>query len=325
MTQFDMPLDQLRAFRYDETEPADFDVFWAKTLGEVRHHELDVVQCPVDTRLRTVTVDDVAFNGFGGDRVRAWLVRPAGLAGPLPAVVEFIGYGGGRGLPHEKLLWASAGFAHLVVDTRGQGGLWSVADTPDPYGTGSSAPGFLTRGISSPEDYYYRRVFSDGVRAVEAVRTLPVVDASRVIVTGSSQGGAIALAVSGLVPDIAGVAARSPFLCAIRRAVAVTDSDPYAELRRFLGIHRHEITHAFGVLGYFDGVFMARRARRPGWFSAGLMDDVCPPSSVFAAANEFAGPVHVEVWPYNGHEGGGVDDDRLLLDWGANLVAGPDE
>jgi cephalosporin-C deacetylase len=272
-----------------------------------------------------VTIDDVAFSGFGGDRVRAWLVRPAGLAGPLPAMVEFIGYGGGRGLPHEKLLWASAGFAHLVVDTRGQGGVWSVSDTPDPHGTGSSAPGFLTRGIGSPDDYYYRRVFSDAVRAVDAVRTLPSVDASRIIVTGSSQGGGIALAVAGLVPDIVGVAPRVPFLSAFRRAVALTDRDPYAELRRFLGIHRDEIDRVFGVLGYFDGVFMARRARCPGWFSVGLMDDVCPPSTVFAAANEFAGPVHVEVWPYNGHEGGGVDDDRLLLDWCADLVAGTDE
>ncbi|WP_374100720.1 acetylxylan esterase [Naasia sp. SYSU D00057] len=37
---------------------------------------------------------------------------------PLPAVVEFIGYTGGRGYPHERLAWPAAGFAHVVMDTR---------------------------------------------------------------------------------------------------------------------------------------------------------------------------------------------------------------
>ena len=34
------------------------------------------------------------------------------------------------------------------------------------------------------------------------------------------------------------------------------------------------------------------------------MDDVCPPSTVFAAFNHYAGPHDISVWPYNGHEAG---------------------
>jgi cephalosporin-C deacetylase len=34
------------------------------------------------------------------------------------------------------------------------------------------------------------------------------------------------------------------------------------------------------------------------------MDAVCPPSTVFAAYNHYAGPKEIDVWPYNGHEGG---------------------
>ncbi|WP_208751489.1 acetylxylan esterase [Arthrobacter sp. PM3] len=37
---------------------------------------------------------------------------PRGATGPLPTLVEYAGYGGGRGYPEETLLWASAGFAH---------------------------------------------------------------------------------------------------------------------------------------------------------------------------------------------------------------------
>ena len=34
------------------------------------------------------------------------------------------------------------------------------------------------------------------------------------------------------------------------------------------------------------------------------MDDICPPSTVFAAYNHYAGPKGMRVWPFNRHEGG---------------------
>ena len=125
------------------------------------------------TALTQIDVFDVTFPGYGGEPVKAWLSVPHGASGPLPAVVEYNGYGGGRGLPHERLTWAAAGYAHLFMDTRGQGSGWgSGGETPDPHGSGPAAPGFMTRGIDSPSQYYYRRVFTDAVRAVDAVRTL---------------------------------------------------------------------------------------------------------------------------------------------------------
>jgi len=39
-------------------------------------------------------------------------------------------------------------------------------------------------------------------------------------------------------------------------------------------------------------------------FSVGLMDQVCPPSTVYAAFNHWAGEKDIKVYPYNGHEGG---------------------
>jgi len=111
---------------------------------------------------------------------------------PVPCLVEYIGYGGGRGLPHEWLLWSAAGYAHFVMDTRGQGSSWRSGDTPDrePDGSNPQYPGFMTRGILDPQTYYYRRVFIDAVRALEAARTHPAIDPQRVAVLGGSQGGA---------------------------------------------------------------------------------------------------------------------------------------
>ncbi|MBD8140821.1 acetylxylan esterase [Frigoribacterium sp. CFBP 13605] len=309
----DLPEPALREYRSTQTDPDDFDEFWATTLSETRAHPLDLRVDRVDTGLTTVDVYDVTFSGWAGQPVRAWLRVPAAAEGPLPAVVQFVGYGGGRGAAVENLFWSSAGFAHLQMDTRGQGSGWSLGDTPDPDGSGPAHPGVMTRGIDSRETYYYRRVFADAVRAVEAARGLDAVDASRVSVVGGSQGGGIALAVAGLVPDLAAVAAYVPFLCDFRRATVITDADPYKEIGRYLAVHRHRASSVHDVLAYYDGVNFARRATAPALFTTALMDPTCPPSTVFGAFHAYAGAADVTVWPYNGHEGGGFEDDLLAL------------
>lgn len=309
----DMPEDQLRQYRSDQSDPDDFDAFWAETLAISRRSDVALSVTPIDSGLRTIDVFDVTFAGYAGQPVRAWLRTPAGATGPLPTVVEFQGYGGGRGHPFDNLLWASAGFAHLMMDTRGQGSIWGGGATPDPEGTGPQSPGFMTRGIDSRETYYYRRVFTDAVRAVDLVRTLDVVDDDRIAITGGSQGGGITLAVAGLVPGLAGVLPRVPFLCDLRRATVITDSDPYKEIGRYLAVHRDRVDSVHEVLSYFDGVNFARRATAPAWFSTALMDSTCPPSTVFGAFNAYLGEKRIEVWPYNGHEGGQVYDDERHL------------
>jgi cephalosporin-C deacetylase len=36
------------------------------------------------------------------------------------------------------------------------------------------------------------------------------------------------------------------------------------------------------------------------------MDEVCPPSTVYAAYNHYGGPKDIRVYRYNHHEGGGT-------------------
>ena len=305
MPRFDLPLAELEEYAPDVREPADFDEFWAATITEARGTDAAPDLVRVDTPLTLVDIYDVTFPGYGGDPVKAWLTLPAGAAGPLPAVVEYQGYGGGRGLPGERLGWAAAGYAHLFMDTRGQGSMWgSGGATADPHGAGPASAGFMTRGIEDPATYYYRRVFTDAVRAVDAVRSLPQVDAARVAVTGGSQGGGIAIAAGALCDDLVAVMPDVPFLCHFARAVGLTGDDPYQEVVRYLAVHRGADDRVFETLSYFDGVNMARRTDAAGLYSVALMDNVCPPSTVFAAYNRHRGAKRIEVYTHNGHEGG---------------------
>jgi cephalosporin-C deacetylase len=322
---FDMPLDQLERYAPDVAEPADLDSFWAETLGAARAHTPVERLERVTTGLALVETWDLTFRGYDGHLVRGWFSRPRGTAGTaLPVVVELVGYGRGRGLPHERLLWTAAGYAHLLVDSRGQGAQYgNGGDTPDPVGSGPATPGFATRGILDPRTYYYRRLVADAVRAVDAVRTLDDVDPAGVVTTGNSQGGGMALAVAGLVPDLAAAMPHVPFLCHVERALGITDAQPYGEIVQFLSVHRGAAEAVRRTLSYVDGVVLGRRAHAPALFGVGLRDTVCPPSTVFAAYNQYAGPREIEVYPFNHHEGGDAFHTRRQLEWLARVVPTP--
>lgn len=325
MPRSDLPLQELLEYRCSTPEPQDLDAFWDRTLAE-NAHPLDVRREPVETGLTLVDTFDVTFAGYGGAPIRAWLHLPAGRSGPLPVVVQFHGYSGGRGLPHQIAPWPLAGYAHLTVDTRGQG--WSTGGdetTPDPEPTGAHHPGSMTKGILDPDTYFYRRVYTDAVRALQVAASLEETDGDRVVVVGGSQGGAITIAAAALAPRV-GLRLRAampdvPFLCDFRRALDVASTGPYLEIERYLHTFRGQEERALATLDHFDGVHLARRAECPTLFSVALLDTTCPPSTVFGAYAEWGGEKQIEVYPFNDHEGGEGYHQRKQLSWLAERLA----
>jgi cephalosporin-C deacetylase len=311
MPWYDLPLEKLRDYRTSTMEPDQLDAWWAGKLTAARaegrkpgivRHENDLYS-PVE-------VYDAEFSGAGGDRIKAWYLRPANTTSSTPHVVKYVGYGGGRGAPGEHILLPALGYALFVMDSRGQGGRWSSGATGD----GSTADGpenslVMTRGIASPETYYYTRMFTDAALAVDAARELAGPDAPLAVV-GHSQGGGLALAAAALWRGTDGDTVSvchsdTPFLCDIQRAITLAPHAPYTEVPEFLDRNIDLIDAALTTLRYVDCALLARRVTATTLMSVCLMDDICPPSTVFAAYNEIPATdgdgKDIAVYPYSGH------------------------
>jgi cephalosporin-C deacetylase len=210
------------------------------------------------------------------------------------------------------------------MDSRGQGGRWATGATPDgAAGTGPENSLVMTRGITSPEDYYYTRMFTDAALAVDtAIELAGAGSAAGIAVTGGSQGGALALAAAALRPDVVRVChADVPFLCDIQRAITLAPHAPYTEIPEFLAKNVQLIEPTLNTLRYIDCALLARRITATTLMSVGLMDDICPPSTVFAAYNEITAEKEIAVFPYSGHDWPAAHTERQLAHLRQHLPA----
>lgn len=299
----------------------EFDDFWRRTLREhgaatgVEHRELR-------TPLRTLRVEDVTFQGFDGSPVRAWMLRPASEA-PRAMVVQFLGNNTGRGVPEQWTLLPSAGYAVLVMDNRGQTGPASIGATPDAMAAGPQVVGRMTSGIESPQSFYYRRLFVDAVCAVRAARAHPAAEGAPLVVAGSSQGGATALAAAALGEGVDAAMVEVPLMCAPRRGVELASEGPMTEVLTYLQTCPGGEEEVFDVLSFFDPVRFASRAAVPALFAVGMRDPVCPAETVRAAYDAYGGtPKELVEYPYGGHEHGRWRHVQRRLDFLERTAAG---
>src|SRR5581483_668818 len=155
-----------------------------------------------------------------------------------------------------------------------------------------------------PAGYYFTRLFTDAVRAVETAADLAGDGAGRppVAVSGMSQGGGLALATAALLGDAVAVChADMPFLCDIQRGITTAPAMPYAEVAEFLAQQVDYEPVALDTLRYVDCALLARRITARSLLSVGLMDTICPPSTVFAAYNEIGAPKDIAVFSFGVH------------------------
>lgn len=304
MPTIDKPLEQLILHTTSNPKPADFNTFWDKGLEELDSLETNVSYSTVDFRASYATCRSMHFTGTGGARVHARIATPAKPTDqPGPALLFFHGYSGSAPSWMEMLPYVAAGFTVAGLDCRGQGGL-----SEDSIATkGNTLHGHIIRGLDdAPEKLYYRNVFLDTVLLTRIVMAMDQVDANRIGVSGRSQGGALALACAALEPRIQRIYSQYPFLSDYKRVWDMDlDLNAYVGLRdyfrRFDPLHKRERA-IFEKLGYIDVSHLASRIQGEVLMAITLLDNICPPSTQFAAYNAIQSKKSYLLYPDYGHE-----------------------
>lgn len=287
MPMLDKPLRELERYTGINPCPADFDAYWDEALCEMHAQGTACVLTPAAFQVPGVAAcSELTFTGVGGARVHARFIRPLLFAGKRPAVLMFHGYKGKAESWRSMLAYAGAGFAVAAMDVRGQGGA-----SEDLTGAQQATIyGQIIRGLEgAPEDLFFRGVFLDAAQLARIVMDMDCVDAQRVGATGFSQGGALTIACGALEPRVRALATLGPFLCDYERVWEMDlDKDAYQELRDYFRhrdpMHRRH-REVFERLGYIDLQFLAPRIQARTLMGTGLLDNVCPPSTQFAAYN----------------------------------------
>lgn len=316
--QLDLKPQQLLEYNGISPKPDDFDAYWDSSIEEMMavNPELELVACKWN--FKNVDAFDMYYTGVGGARIHGKYVRPKN-AKNAPALFGYHGYSGAAFEWQTLLAFASQGYCVASIDCRGQGGYSEdVGGVP-----GNTLNGHIIRGLASdnPKDLLFRSVFLDCAQLVYIVQEFEEVDKTNMFIMGGSQGGALTYATAALCPQIKAACALYPFLSDYKRVWEMDMAErAYRELKDYFRRYdpRHEREEEiFYKLGYIDIQNLAPRIKGKMLMLTGLMDDVCPPSTQFAAFNKVTAEKKVIFYPDFGHEGL-PDSNELALEWFAN-------
>ena len=157
--------------------------------------------------------------------------------------------------------------------------------------------GYWTFCRNDLRNFYYHRVIIGALRAVDFICALPQYNGQALGVTGSSQGGALSVMTAALDPRVTFFAAVHPALC---------DHEAFMKKRacgwpHYFYYYGAPDAKELEVVRYYDTANFARCLTVSGWFSWGYNDDVCPPTSMYAAYNAVTSPKELHPYLETGH------------------------
>lgn len=311
----DLKPQELFEYNGISPRPDDFDEYWDSSLEEMRAVEPNTELVPCKWNFKNVDAFDLYYTGVGGARIHGKYVRPKNAVN-APVVFWFHGYSGSAPKWVSLLSFASQGYCVAAIDCRGQGGY-----SEDLGGVcGNTLNGHITRGIASdnPKDLLYRSIFLDCAQVVSIVEKFDEVDQTNMFAFGGSQGGALTYVCASLCPQIKAAAAEFPFLSDYKRVWEMDMAErAYIDIkdyfRRFDPRHETE-DEIFYKLGYIDIQNLAPRIRAKMLMFTALLDNICPPSTQFAAFNKITSEKKVIFYPDFGHEHL-PDHQEISLEW----------
>ena len=276
--------------------PADFDAFWNAQKAVLAAIPMDARLTPASYASSKVEVFDISLANVNGSRVHGYFAKPKGT-GPFPAILTVPGAGVKSASLRGAAGYAGLGFLSLNI---------SVHDLPngkprefyDRLSKGALRD-YRSRGREDRRTYYFHRVFLGCVRAVDYLTSRPEWDKKHMIVSGSSQGGALALVTAGLDSRITALAANVPAMCD-HSGLAFGRRSGWPRLVP-KGKDGKPDAKVLAVSAYYDAVNFARRIRVPAVVGVGFIDNTCPATTVFSAYNVLRGPKQIDTAPLMGH------------------------
>lgn len=290
----------LESYLPELTKRPDFDEFWAKTLKQTHAVPLEAKVEKIDYPIAVVDVYDISYCGFDETRIHGWLIVPAVLQKKkYPAMVQYHGFTGSRGAPSDHVAFAMLGCAVLAIDCREQGG---VTGNCAHYSDSGMVTNLNSKGVLDKNEYYYRAVYMDCVKALDFLETLPFIDQDRLFVRGTSQGGALGMAVSALDRRVKLALVNVPSNSNIEYRVEHRHGS-FTSVNDYLRRYPDNLERVYETLSYFDTMNMAERITAKVFASVGLADPVCPALCYYATYNRIRSEKHICVYPFNEHDG----------------------
>lgn len=276
--------------------PHDFNRFWEKGKA-------DAAKIPFDAKLThlpdlSTAVVDVYLvdlqNIPKGKRLYGYLCKPK-APGKYPAIFSPPGAGVKPTAP--AISFAEQGFISFNIEIHG---ITPLLDA-NTYKSISNAFGsYWLNGLDDRDSYYYKSVYLGCSRAIDFLSEMPEWDGKNMIVTGGSQGGALAIVTAALNEKVTALVSFYPALCDITGYL----HDRAGGWPHIFGPRLASITNTpakLKTIAYYDVVNFAKNVKVPGFYSWGYNDDTCPPTSVFAAVNSIRAPKTVSLTPISGH------------------------
>jgi cephalosporin-C deacetylase-like acetyl esterase len=289
-----------------QAEPADFDTFWQAGKGELAKISLEprLTLLP-DACTDKVNVYHVSFRTVGPN----WTPAPARIYGILcepkapgryPAVLRVPGAGirpyfGDKGLAARGVITLEIGIHGLPVNLQ--------QEVYDELYAGALSFYWLFN-LDNKDTFFYHRVYLSCVRANDFLTSREMWDGKNLLVMGASQGGQLSIVTAALDPRVTALAATHPAFCDVTGDLHGRTGGwprPFQPDAATAKVSTNAIPAKIETTSYYDTVNFARRLKVPGFYCWGYNDDVCPPTSIFAAYNVITAPKELGLTLELGH------------------------
>ncbi|WP_165767948.1 acetylxylan esterase [Virgibacillus indicus] len=297
MLHIKQTIEELKSYQPERTSKPDHHDFWSQTLSEAKKKPLRAKLTDLNYPIKQITAYELTYHGFDETPIHAHYILPKEHNEKLPCLLFFHGYSMSKHSVSNYMQWLIQGYAVIAVDCRGQGKSGDFSSyTSDSLGT------WVTKGILDKEEYYYRKVYTDGVRAIDFACSRPEIDPDRIGVIGGSMGGGITLAVAALDDRPKLAIADMPNMCDIPLAIEQKFEGSLTFVEKFLHQYPEHIELVYENLTYFDNLNLSESITCKTRISQGLKDLICPPMPAFGVYNLITAPKSMEIYPFTAHD-----------------------